>query len=343
MGVIATHATITYGGPGSWFYHEGTLPGGVRIAVTIPIAFGALFGMGAFFFVAGAFLPGSLGRKGARRFIADRALRLGLPLLVFVLVVIPIVVRTVHAVAGPPGSFAGIVADQLRELDPGPLWFVWVLLVFSTVVALIPLPPATARPLRPRLLAACGAFIALASFLFRLRFHVDSYQIGSAHLWQWGQCIGLFALGIVAGREGWLASIPPAIHRTCAWLALAGLLGVVAFLIVLGDHDDPAGGGPHWQSAVVAALEGLISVAATIVLVDLFRPVRPGRTTNALIRSAYGAYLLQTPVLVGLALALRPIPLPATAKLLIVLPAAIAGSFALALLLLRARLVARVL
>ena len=84
-------------------------------------------------------------------------------------------------------------------------------------------------------------------------------------------------------------------------------------------------------------------MTATIVLVDLVRPVHLGRTTNALIRSAYGAYLLQTPVLVGLALALRPVPLPTTAKLLIVLPVAIAASFALALLLLRIRPVARVL
>jgi peptidoglycan/LPS O-acetylase OafA/YrhL len=185
-------------------------------------------------------------------------------------------------------------------------------------------------------------FIAVASFVLRLRFPIDSYQIGSAHVWQWGQCIGLFALGVIAGRRGWLPSIPPSIRRTCAWLALSGLSAVVAFLIVLGDHADPAGGGWHWQSAVVAVLEGLISVTATIVLVDLFRPVHPGPTSNALIRSAYGAYLLQTPVLVGLALAVRPVPLPTTAKLLIVLPAAIAGSFGLALLVLRIRPVARV-
>jgi len=81
-------------------------------------------------------------------------------------------------------------------------------------------------------------------------------------------------------------------------------------------------------------------VTATIVLVDLVRPVHLGQTTTALIRSAYGAYLVQTPALVGLALALRPVPLPTTAKLLIVLPAAIAASFALALLLLRIRPVA---
>lgn len=54
----------------------------------------------------------------------------------------------------------------------------------------------------------------------------------------------------------------------------------MAFLIVLGDDTDPAGGGWHWQSAVVAVLEGLISVTATIVLADLFRPVHPGRTAG---------------------------------------------------------------
>ncbi|MFF5288094.1 acyltransferase family protein [Paractinoplanes globisporus] len=343
VGVIATHATITYGGPGTWFYQEGALPDGVRIAVSIPIAFGALFGMGAFFFVAGAFLPGSLSRKGPRRFVAGRALRLGLPLLAFVLVVVPIVVWTVHAVAGPPRTFGQIVTDQLTELDPGPLWFVWVLLLFSTVVAVLPLRPATPGPLRPSLLVACGAFIAVASFLFRVFCRVDSYQIGAAHMWQWGQCIGLFALGVVAGRQGWLPAIPATIRRTCAGLALAGLICVAAVIALMGDDLDPAGGGWHWQSALIAILEGVICVSATIVLADLFRGVRTGRFPDSLIRSAYGAYILQTPVLVALALVLRGVPMPNAAKLAIVLPAALAASFGLTLLLLRIRPLARVL
>ncbi len=59
VGVIVTHTVITYGGPGSWFYHEGELPPVAQALVSIPIAIGALFGMGAFFFIAGAFLPAS--------------------------------------------------------------------------------------------------------------------------------------------------------------------------------------------------------------------------------------------------------------------------------------------
>jgi hypothetical protein len=91
---------------------------------------------------------------------------------------------------------------------------------------------------------------------------------------------------------------------------------------------------------VIAVLEGVLSVTATIVLVDLFRGVRAG---TALIRPAYGAYLVQAPVLVALALALRAVPLPSAAKLLILLPAGVAACFGLAALLLRIPALRRVL
>ena len=49
---------------------------------------------------------------------------------------------------------------------------------------------------------ATAAAVALFSFLFRLRFPIDSFQVGSLHIWQWGQCIALFALGLTRGRMG---------------------------------------------------------------------------------------------------------------------------------------------
>ena len=47
-------------------------------------------------------------------------------------------------------------------------------------------------------------------------------------------------------------------------------------------------------------------------------------------RSSYDAFMLQGVVLIGLAIALRPLPLPAAAKALIVAAGGIAGSFTLA-------------
>jgi hypothetical protein len=301
--------------------------------------------MGAFFFVAGAFLPGSLERKGARRFLAERWVRLGWPPLVFVLLVVPLVDLTVAAVAGPPEPAARILVRQLHDLDAGPLWFVWVLLVFSAVAVLVlgRIAPATPRELSARLLVRCAVFIIVVSFALRVFFRIDSFQIGAAHVWQWGQCVGLFALGIAAGRQGWLTRIPRGVRRACLWLMLAGLLAVVTVLVAAGDDLDPFGGGLGWQSLVIAVLEGVVSVSTTIVLVDLFRGAGTGRFAAVLSRGAYGAYLLQTPFLVGLALALRDVSAPSGVKLLVVLPAAIVLSFGTALLLRRVPVLRRAL
>jgi hypothetical protein len=46
IGVIATHATITYSTFGSWFYQEPSLTPAVEAVVGVPVALGALFGMG---------------------------------------------------------------------------------------------------------------------------------------------------------------------------------------------------------------------------------------------------------------------------------------------------------
>ncbi|GIF26085.1 hypothetical protein BJ973_003354 [Actinoplanes tereljensis] len=333
-GVIATHAIITYGGPGSWFIQDGEMPSALEAVATVPIVFGALFGMGAFFFVAGAFVPGSLERRGPRRFVTSRLSRLGWPLLVFVLVVVPLTHWVASVVAGPPRSFGAVVTEQLRELNPGPLWFVWVLLLFSllAVPVLGSLPAASPAALRPALLVWFAVFIAVASFFFRAFFPLDSEQIGGAKLWQWGQCIGLFMLGVVAGRQGWLTAIPGAVRRVCGWAALvaAGMVGTA--IAIAGVEAEEFQGDWHWQSGLLAVCEGVLCVSVTVLLVDLFRGVSGG---EPLIRGAYGAYILQTPVLVGLSLVLLAVPWPSAAKLAMVLPVAIALCFGLALLLLR--------
>jgi hypothetical protein len=61
-------------------------------------------------------------------------------------------------------------------------------------------------------------------------------------------------------------------------------------------------------------------------------------------RASFGAFILQTPVLIGLASALRPVDLPAEVKALLVATAGVVLSFTLArLLILRVPGVSRVL
>ncbi|WP_125613598.1 acyltransferase family protein [Specibacter cremeus] len=343
VGVICAHASITYGAIGSWFYHEPTAGQPLRAVLDIPLAFGELFGMGLFFFLAGAFTPASFARKGRTRFLRDRWLRLGVPFTVFVLVVVPLIQWSV-SLLGPHGSLPAAWLAELGYLDSGPLWFVGVLLVYSTVYALL----AGRRPVRrrfrlPAVLAVCAVGVATASFVLRLWFPVDSFQLFAAHVWQWGQCAGLFMLGLHAGRHGWFNDVPRALRRTCAGVLVAGLAGVVALLMLFSSDLTPLAGGWHWESLVVALLEGAVSVAAAVVVVSAVPGGPPSPVTRFAARAAYPAYIVQAPVLVGIALALRPLALSGGVKLAILAPTAVVGSFAVAAALLAIPVLRRIL
>jgi hypothetical protein len=76
----------------------------------------------------------------------------------------------------------------------------------------------------------------------------------------------------------------------------------------------------------------VLAVSASLRLLGLAqRHTGPrGRPAHALARSAFGAFLVQGLLLIGLALALRPLAVPAEVKSLAVAAAGVAGSFALA-------------
>ena len=330
LAVISAHCAITYGAKGGWFYRETTADGTLQQILDLPIAVGALFAMGAFFYVAGCFVPRSLDRKGPRRFVAARARRLGVPVVVFVLAVVPLIEWSVGKAAGPHTSLGDVFRRQATALDAGPLWFAAALLAFSVSVAAANawgwLPSQSERPLTASALMATAAAVALFSFLFRLRFPIDSFQVGSLHIWQWGQCIALFALGLTRGRMG-LAQPDRKLSRACKASVGMGLAGVLLILATAADLAQ-FGGGLRWQSAAAAVLEGVIATAAPVTLLDVCRHHRPPRQLRA--DAAFGAYVLQAPVIVTFALLMRSTPLPAGVKLAILIPTSVATCFFLA-------------
>jgi peptidoglycan/LPS O-acetylase OafA/YrhL len=224
-------------------------------------------------------------------------------------------------------------------LDSGPLWFVQVLLYVSLGYALWDWlrrgRPGRAVAVNGWHLVGVAAVIASASFLVRLEFPARSQQILDLHLWQWPQCLGLFALGVEAGRRGWFARIPADLRRRCAWIGLATAL-LVAVLIGSAGELEPFEGGTGWQAIAAPVTEGVICVCAAIALTDLFRDrTDHGRLSAELGRAAYAAFILQAPVLVGLALALQDSSLPPLARFAVVAPLGIVLSFALGIVLTR--------
>ncbi len=339
-GIIAGHAASAYGANyDSWLYTERSLSPLAQIVLSVPFEVGIFFGLGLFMLIAGLLTPRALARKGTGKFLRDRLLRLGVPLLAAVVVVTPAVLWLIVEVTGYPATMLDILRWQVQHLEPGPMWFVVPLLLFTICYAgwcwIRPVGKTEATPLQIRHLVIAAALIAAVDFLLRLAIPIGSMQPYDTHLWLWPQLAVLFAAGVLAGERGWLAERPSALIRRVCWLAPLPALAVVAGMLAVygaGSATIAPAGGWHWQAALLDVAEGVVAVGFSLALIDLFRQAGrwSGRLVSALGRDSYGAFFLQLPVLTALELALRRFAWPGEVKVALVAPAGIAISFALA-------------
>jgi fucose 4-O-acetylase-like acetyltransferase len=337
VGVIVGHVLITYADVGKWAYRETSVNDAFLIPAALVVALGSLFAMGVFFLIAGLLTPGPLTRKGPALFVRDRALRLALPFLVFLLLLYPAVKWMGERGAQPLGWY---LREQLRELDPGPLWFVLALLLFSLGYVAwrqVRPRPVSQRPMRPLVLVVLAVCISVATFVTRFWFPIDSRQVFELHVWQWPQCIGMFVLGVACAENGWLQPVPLRIRRWAGASSLLALVAVIGAFAVGRDSIEPFAGGTSWQAVLVASCEGVLAVGLAVWLLGFFQAHvdRAGGFGRAMGRAAFGAYVLQAAVVIGLAVLLAPWQVAPELKFLLVAPGAVAGSFGLAWLLTR--------
>jgi hypothetical protein len=356
--IIAIHGVLGYSTFEAWTYspvREVTLSPVSEVAFFVLAGPFGLFLIALLFLVAGLLTTGSLARKGPAGFARDRLLRLGVPFAVFVLLLQPLLAYALyHPLGEAPGSYWGEFLDAEGNLDTGPLWFVGVLLILSLVYA----GWARVRRKHPRRhrvadvsawhLVSLAACLAVATFLVRLVYPAASESFTDLNLWEWPACVALFGLGIVTSRLGWLDAVPDQLRQHCRAATVAGLVAApaVAFSAgALGRFEDMLGG---WNGLALAFAmsESTLNVFGSVWLLSVAqrRLDRRTRLGPVLSRSAYAAFMLQGLVLIGLAVVMRSVPWPAEIKALVVAGGGVAGSFALAWLLIsRVPVVARIL
>lgn len=355
--IIAIHGVLGYVGSDQyWSYadvQETTLNAATELGLAVLTVPFALFVIPLLFLVAGLLTPPSFRRKGARRFVLDRLLRLGIPFALFTFVLWPALMYALyHPFGAAPGSFWEEYLSDEGYVDTAHLWFLGVLLIFSLGYAGFAAmrrrpttdasatdghPSATHDPIRVTHLAALAAVTAAASFLVRLAFPYGSEWYADLNFWEWPGCLALFALGIVTSDHGWLAEVPRAIRRAAGALTVIASVAAAALLVVTSRAGlmGQLWGGWTWPALTLVVIESALMVFGSVWLLGaaqrrLARAIRGGQMLG---RSAYGAFLLQGFVLIGLAVALRPLAVPAEVKAILVAAGGVAGSFALAWLL----------
>ncbi len=343
-GVIVAHAAMTYGAAGTWVFEAGdvgdaTLGSASELVLSVLIGGGVMFAMGLFMLISGMFTPRALERSGSRSFALGRLVRLGVPIVLYVVVVMPLlgmlVAYTVEDRHGPIWSY---YRQRLETVATGPLWFVVILLAISLgYVAWRQVIPArtstTWDGFTGRALAIAALVIGVASFAFRIVFPIDSGQYLDAHVWLWPQCAALFGLGAVTAEHGREEPTSARVRRQWAAGSVVAFTVMMLVLSIAGSDDEGVVlGGLHWEAAAVALFEGVFAIGMSLMVLAFFRrhADRERRLTRTTARSAYGAFMLQAPVLVGIALALHPLALAPEVKLLLLAAGGVIGSFAVA-------------
>lgn len=351
--IIVGHAVSGYADMDWWAYAEQRETTLSPITQAILLALGGPFALlliPVLFLVAGLFTPPSLARKGTGPYVRDRLLRLGIVFVVYTLVLQPITMYVLeHWIGTDTGSYWSSYLGREQTLDTGTLWFVGDLLIFSlayvawTVVRRRFATSRTIREITTRDLVLVSAIVAVTTFLIRLVFPFNSEnKYLDLNLYQWPACVAIFGVGIVASRLGWLTAVPERLRRTSGVVTVTALAAFGAFVLVgvsQGGIDEQAwGGGWDWSAFVFPVIESQLVVFGPVWVLGLVqrrfaRPVRWIRP--AAVRSCFGAFVLQQFVLVMLAIALRPLPLPAEVKALVVATGGVTLSFTLAWLLIQ--------
>ena len=328
--VIVVHLAVTYGAVGSWYYHDPATNLPTAIILTFISGPGMASGMGIFFLIAGYFTPGSYDRKGFKSFLQDRLVRLGIPLLIYDLLLDPLVVYIASGLHGSYWSFYGNYLLHEKGIANGPVWFIAVLLLFSLIYA------AWRVLSRHRTHTTAGAWklpgyraifgfifaLGLVSFIVRIWWPAGwIFQLLNVPVGYLPQYISFYILGLIAYRRNWFSELTPKMGRDWSLIALLATLIFVCLVFpsmmqasgAAGSRQAsfPIAGGFQWLAFIYALWESFMVVGVCIGLIVLFRQRwnHQGKLAKNLAANVYAVYLIHPLVLVGFAYAFHTVAL----------------------------------
>lgn len=334
--VVLHHLAITYGAPGSWYYNESQADMPEILPLAMFVASNQSFFMGMFFFISAFFIFPSINRKGTSRFMNERLLRLGVPLLIFYFILSPISVFVVNR----------YIYDQEITLIEyivhgygvgfGPLWFVEALLLFTLMFIALKSFIANIKLSFPGTgaIIAAALIVGVLQFIIRIWLPVGwSMTFTSFQFPFFVQYLVLFVFGLIAWQNNWLDKIT--VRAAKHWFWFAQILIFIAFPVMfyLGGTSDEGTdafmGGLTWQSLAYALWEQLLGFSLIAALTGLFRQYfnTQGKFARFLSGSAYAVFIFHTLILVILSALFVSWQAPQLVKLVALAPLALVLSF----------------
>ncbi|MGP8173372.1 MAG: acyltransferase family protein [Terracidiphilus sp.] len=324
--------------------------------------FNDVFFMSLMFFLSGLFVWRGLANKGAAKFVRDRLMRLGLPFVVAAAILAPLAYYPTYLQESTHDGLAGYWHQwlSLGNWPAGPAWFLWLLLAFDLVAALLfVLAPRWGQALgaltsgaarRPAVFfAALAAVSALAYIPMALHFTSLTWTAFGPFTFQTSRILHYLAYFLIAvGVGAWgvdrglLAPDGKLARRWPLWVLAALVFFAAATAVTLIALASAS----QSQGLAIAMDAGFVLSCAASCFAFLALFLRFARTRSRLFDSlsanSYAIYLVHYAFVNWLQYALLPASLPAVVKWSIVFAGALGLSWVTAAAIRRIPLVARV-
>jgi hypothetical protein len=329
--VLLHHAVIPY----TYFGHTDPTS---WIGFDMVVLANDSFFMAMFFFLSGLFVWPGLGHKAPLTFLRDRLLRLGLPFAVCALTVIPLAYYALALRETPGLSFTTFwwTTVSVGPWPSGPVWFVWVLLVFDITASLLyRLSPTLVFPINDvsrlgfkypwRFLLFLWAVTEIAYIPPLIHYGTnDWFELGPfsvqasrvllyASYFFIGAGVGCAQLG-----SGVLSPSGDLPKKRWTWLLLtlipyAGMWGMIYVKRAILDNPPML---PWWYHLVYGTFFVLFSASILFAILAFFLHSKaPGPTLlDRMQGEAYGMFLVHYPIVLWIQYVLFDYDLPAIVK-----------------------------
>lgn len=294
--------------------------------------------------------------KGGTTFLADRSLRLGVPLVLGTVLIVPLAGWSHITLdpALPSVSYWSYLTRDFFGHGPKPdfwpqgerwpafnfghLWFLEHLLVYALLYAMLRAFVAQdtgklwREPPTHLAIATYALLLAAATFVIRIWYPQDRWiaflgfiQMEPAHIPQY---VSLFVIGLFAGPRRWLETVRA--RRGLTWLAIGGGLAIMIYLLVglgfIGGASDGDNASSNWRTCVY---EAFLCVGLCVGLPVLFRELAlgAGRLWRVLADNVLAVYVFHMPIVLLLQWSLMDAPVPKWSRLVATVIGAILCSF----------------
>jgi hypothetical protein len=310
--VIVVHASAVYSGIAEWYYQEVFYR---NLGVVDFIVYGTImsfaqaWSMGLMFFIAAYWAAKSFKKYGVIKFLKSRFIRLGIPLVLYVLFIVPFIFFVVITENGV--RTWETIKTAYVEYYPsfkwlnyaGTLWFVEALLMFCIVYAVF----RTLFPKRKehnedwlnnRKRVIIVISLIAVTFVVRIWFSI----ITVVHIFKFAflpEYIVLFIMGIIAGERDSLDYIASPKNVKLCLRTLCICVPIWLFVMILGGALEGKLdyiGGWHWQSLFYTAWDICLGILFNIGLIAFFKKYVniSNKFTRLLSDNSFGIYVFHS-------------------------------------------------